>query len=419
MSNYLAVSTVTASLQRVLQSAVQEDIEGARVTTVRPNDIGSGTPESGVNLFLYQVIANSALQNMDVTPLRSRGNPTKRQVALELYYMLSFYGNDGDLEPHRLLGSVVRTLNDQPIISTEIIRATCRDSTLPFLQVSNLADQIQQINIVPLNLNLEDLSKAWSVFFQAPYLLSLAYKILVVLLEGEETPPRSLPIRDRRMNGLEPFFNHPKVERIGTLGGGDEAIVADSTLVIIGENLKGEEATLVRLFGVDLAPTEISSTRLVLPLPQVPRDLLRAGVQSLQVVHAVQVGTARYRSKASNAIPWILRPRVLDVQVADLDMDENLRSGVLCLQLNVTLGASQRVTAVMNEWNVESPASYVFDASKRTRDGTSVQVAFTRVKPGNYLVRLMVDGAESQLQVDSDVDSPTYDWYIGPKVAIA
>jgi len=75
MSNHLAFATVTATLQHTLQSAIQTDVDGARATTLRPNEIGNGTPESGVNIFLYQIITNPALHNIDATPLRSRGNP--------------------------------------------------------------------------------------------------------------------------------------------------------------------------------------------------------------------------------------------------------------------------------------------------------------------------------------------------------
>lgn len=420
MSNYLAVATVTASLQRSLQIAVQDDIEGARVTTVSPNEIGNGTPESGVNLFLYQVITNPALQNMDATPFRSRGNPTKRQAALDLYYMLSFYGNNVDLEPQRLLGSVVRTLNDQRIIRQETIRAACRDSTLPFLQESNLADQVQQINIVPLDLNLEDLSKAWSVFFQAPYLLSVAYKVLVVLVEGEEAPARSLPIRDRRMSGLSPFFKQPQVDRVGTLEGLNEPIVMDSTLIVTGKELRGDSNTQVRICGLELTPTEITPTKLVLPLSQVPDRLLRGGIQSLQVIHSVSPGlTSQNRGKESNVVPFVLRPRLLNVRLMSEQMDEEDRSGELQLQTNLTIGQQQRVSMALNGWNSETTTSYLFDAPKRSEDSNSVMIPFKGVESGEYLVRLMIDGAESQLQIDSDAESPTYDWYIGPRIIIS
>lgn len=424
MSNYLAVATVTATLQRALQAAVQMDVEGARITTVRPSDIGSGTPESGVNLFLYQVITNPALNNMDATPLRSRGTPTKRQAALDLYYMFSFYGSEVELEPQRLLGSVMRTLNDQRVIDQDLIRAACRDSTLPFLQASTLAEQVQQINIVPLDLNLEDLSKAWSVFFQTPYLLSIAYKVLVVLVAGEESPTRGLPIRDRRTNGLSPFFQQPQVEGIRAQGGVAEAIVADSTLVITGKQLKGDGATLVRLCGVEVTPTEISATQIQLSLAQVPSSALRAGVQSLQVIHPPQSGEPSRRGKESNAAPFVLRPHLAQVRLMAGQVDEEeARSGQLQLQTNLTIGSHQRVVVVLNEWNAASPAaspaSYLFDAAPREQDSVTIDISFQAVKPGDYLVRLMVDGAESQLQIDNDVNSSTYEWYIGPRIMIA
>jgi Pvc16 N-terminal domain len=425
MSNYLAVATVTATLQRTLQAAVQMDVEGARITTVRPSDIGNGTPESGVNLFLYQVITNPALHNMDTPPLRARGVPTKRQAALDLYYMFSFYGNETDLEPQRLIGSVMRTLNDKRVIDQETIRAACRDATLPFLQASNLAEQVQQISIVPLDLNLEDLSKAWSVFFQTPYLLSVAYKVLVVLVEGEEAPARGLPIRDRRTSGLAPYFNQPHVEQVVAQGGGAKEILADSILVISGKQLKGEWTTRVRLCGVEVTPTEVSDTQILLSLAQVPLTVLRAGIQSLQVLHPPQADapqtrdTLHRRGKDSNAAPFVLRPQLLeDMRLIEEQEDDDLRSGQLQLQTNLPIGAKQRVVLVFNEWNAERLASYLFDAPNREQDRTSITISFQAVKPGDYLVRLMVDGAESPLQVDDDPNSSTYEWFIGPKITI-
>lgn len=420
MSNYLAVATVTATLQRTLQAAVQTDIEGARVTTVRPSDIGNGTPETGVNLFLYQVISNPALNNIDSTPMRSRGMPTKRQAALDLYYMFTFYGNETELEPQRLLGSVMRTLNDKRMITQDMIRAACRDATLPFLQESNLANQVQQMNIIPLDLNLDDLSKAWSVFYQTPYLLSVAYKILVVMVEGEDAPPRALPVRDRRTSGLSPYYNQPQVEQVLSQAGITEPIVATSILVINGKQLKGDWGTSVRLCGVEVIPSEVSPTRIILPLSLVPETALRAGVQSLQVVHPPQISDgSRRRGKESNAAPFVLRPRLVEVTLAGVTSDdEDLRSGELRLQLNLTLGAKQRVVAALNEWGAEAPTSYLFDAAVREQDDLTVTVPFQAVKPAEYLVRLMIDGAETQLQVDDNPDSPTYEWYIGPRVSI-
>ena len=423
MSNHLAIATVTATLQKTLQAAVQTQVEGARITTVSPSEIGRGTPETGVNIFMYQVITNPALHNMDSTIARSRGTPVKRQAALDLYYMLSLYGNNNELIPQRLLGSVVRTLNDKRVITQQMIRAACADTTFSFLANSRLADQVQQINLLPLDLNLEDLSKTWSVFFQTPYVLSVAYKCLVVLVEGDETFDRGLPIRDPRMGGMAPFPAQPKVEKIVPQSGQHEPILVDSTLVITGKHLKGERFTQVRIGGGEVTPTEVTETEIKLPLSMLPQYALRAGVQSLQVIHPnalTEVDRSHGRRGAeSPAAPFILRPRVTAVTISNIEeTDNDTHNAMLQLQVNLTVGRQQTVVVALNEWAVDSPASYMFDIPARSEDHSQVTIPLQDVKPGEYLVRLLIDGAESQLEIDTDRDSPTYDWYIGPKALI-
>src|ERR1051326_8249061 len=112
MSNYLAIATVTATLQRVLQAVIGGDVPGATATTVRPDASGQGLPPVGVNIFLYQVTPNAALRNADLPTRNASGQAGQRPVAaLDLHYLMSFYGADKQLEPQRVLGSVVRTLH--------------------------------------------------------------------------------------------------------------------------------------------------------------------------------------------------------------------------------------------------------------------------------------------------------------------
>ncbi|MEQ8963714.1 MAG: Pvc16 family protein, partial [Coleofasciculus sp. C2-GNP5-27] len=96
MSNSLAIATVTATLQRIVQTSIQDDISGATVTTLRPNEVGTATPQVGVNVFLYQVQINHAWRQEAEVRARSRTNPGAKRshTALDLHYMISFYGND-------------------------------------------------------------------------------------------------------------------------------------------------------------------------------------------------------------------------------------------------------------------------------------------------------------------------------------
>ncbi len=196
MSNYLAVATVTAVLRDILQEAAGAAVPGATATTRRPeavNDGGQNKPV--VNIFLYQVAPNAAWRNTDIEIRhpdpqapddRARDRVEKRpQVPINLSYLFSFYGNELELEPQRLLGSVVSAIHAHPRLPPEAIRGTVgrerslRDSDLEF-QVA----QIEKVKLTPINLSLEELSKLWSVFFQVPYALSVAYEASAVLIDA-------------------------------------------------------------------------------------------------------------------------------------------------------------------------------------------------------------------------------------------
>jgi hypothetical protein len=415
VANHLALATITATLQRMLQAAVQNDVEGARVTTVRPSDIGGATPETGANLFMYHVISNPALHNVDATQSRSRGNPIRRQAALDLHYMISFYGNESELAPQRMLGSVVRALNDRSIITPEMLRATCLDTRFPFLRHSTLAEQVQQISLVPLDFNLDDLSKAWSVFFQVPYILSIAYKILVVTVDGEETSTRSLPVRNRP-NGIMPMWTSPQIDRIVAHSGLYQPITADSVLEIRGKRLKGLNLTQVRIFGQTVTPTQVKDEEIILPLSMIPMEDRRAGMQSLQVLHPIEIGK---RGAESNAMPFVLRPQVLRSTITETEeVDDDLFNATLQVETDLSIGLEQRVVVCLNEWSVETPGTYIFEARKRSTISQTVEILLEQMKPGEYLVRLLIDGSESQLVIDDNPQSPTYEWFIGPRVRI-
>ena len=247
----------------------------------------------------------------------------------------------------------------------------------------------------------------------------------MVLIEGKESKDRGFPIRDRRFGGVATFPAQPYIEKIEPQTGSLQPILADSTLLIKGKQLKDEHYTQVRIGGVNITPTDISETQIKLPLATLPEHALRAGAQGLQVIHPTTLGYAQdpQRSpigKESNVQSFVLRPRVISVSVSAIEeTDDERRNANVTVETNVMLGALQRIVLVLNEFSVTSPTAYMFDIPKRAADARHVTIPVREVEPGEYLVRLMVEGAESQLEVDTNQASPTYDWYIGPKVDIA
>lgn len=216
MSNSLAIATVTAALAAQVQKAIQQAVGGAEVVIGRPQNTLPGNTQHWVNLCLYQVMPNAALRNTDLPTRNPAGKITQRpQVALDLHYLLAFYGDDKDLEPQRMLGAVARDLNANPVLLRQDIRDAV--ASRPVLTGSNLDEAMEQVRITLLPLNLEELSKLWSVFFQTPYALSIAYRASVVLIDTDDAISPAPPVLQRGQNdqGVETLLGAlPKLEKI-------------------------------------------------------------------------------------------------------------------------------------------------------------------------------------------------------------
>ncbi|PTR05761.1 uncharacterized protein DUF4255 [Nitrosospira sp. Nsp5] len=266
MSNSLAIATVTAALRQITHHAVSSAVSGAEALIERPlSSISDDDPR--VRLFLYQVTPNAALRNDDLPTRAASGSLMKRPTAaLDLHYLLAFYGNESDLEPQRMLGAVIRDLHAQPVLLRQVIvNAITSDGSL--LTGSNLAEAFEQIKFTPLSLSLEELSKLWSVFFQAPYALSVAYQGTVVLIDSEENAPLAAPVlrrgeADRGVNlALGPF---PALESFHIGAPEDEgwrprqpsypSAQLGTVLTLIGRNLGGETVS-VRFHHIKLGVT--------------------------------------------------------------------------------------------------------------------------------------------------------------------
>jgi hypothetical protein len=387
MSDELAIANVTSALKAVLSDAVG----GADVTHTRPGASGNGG--QSVNVFLYGVTPNASLRNEHVPTRRADGSVVQRpQTALDLHYLLSFYGDESLLEPQQLLGRSVRALQSTPTIG---------------LPDSGSSTSPELVRLTPGALSLEELSKLWSVFFQTPYALSVAYEASVVLIEGTETPTAALPVRRRELR-LVPF-NHPFVEQVVSSVGPEEPIEPDSTLRIRGQQLRGE-VTRVRLGGIDLAPTTVSATEIEVDLTAAPANALRAGVQGLQIIQNLSFDepTDLRPLFESNVAGFVLHPKLGAIAPS---------AGKLTVELDPQIRARQRVVLLLSQVGVSEPPSFVFE-SRNQIDATSITLDVPGVAAGTYLVRVQVDGAETRLDWDQTEGSPTFGDYTGPTVTI-
>ena len=396
MSNYLSIATITATLQRVIQQAIQTDVEGATVTTSRPDNSG-GLPETAVNVYLYHIKRNSALGNSDTPGRQRKGLTLKRnQIGIDLFYVITFYGEESDLEAQRLMGATIRTLEDNSVLSPDIIRATINDPAYEYISNSNLADQTEMIRTEFLSISTDELSKIWSVFFQTPYALSVVYKVTVILLEGDESAQVALPVRNRNLSTISlQITGKPVIQQVTAARGTYKPIFQDTTIAIKGQKL-AHPNTQVRVFDRLITPTSIKDHEIRFNLTSLPRRVLRAGLHSVQVVYNENDSNNNNLAIESNAVAFMLRPTIVAVQIQEIDtFDDEPRNGTLRVTLSFDVAVNQRVILLLNRYDETKNDGYIFASNSREENTNTVDFRFQRVEAGQYLVRVQVEGAES------------------------
>jgi len=411
MSNFLAVATVSATLKRLLHKAVQHDVNGATATTLRPDTPAAQLPNPGVNIFLYQVVPNTSWRNADLPTRNQRGHLVQRPVmALDLHYLMTFYGADSDFEPQRAMGSVVSAMHSRPVLTRSMIQKTLDAARIEdpdhYLLTSDLAGDVERVKFTPLPLNLEDLSKLWSMMSRTPYSLSLAYLGTVVFIEAQQSPRSALPVREPKL--FVHSFRRAVIDEITPEDGGD-AIEMGETILVHGSGLDGP-LSFIRVGVAKLQPVEGSESADTIPVALTDSSL-RAGVQGVQVVYD--------DGSESNIGALILRPIV--------SVSPGTTTRQIPLSFDPPVDRSQRVELFLNEVQPPNPeirAPYAYSFSAPADNGitdplvastTAITFAVTGVQPGNYLVRVRVNGAENVLGM-GPVDGT--EQYNGPVVTI-
>src|SRR4051812_12161812 len=114
MSNPLAIAALTATLRHLLDRGLAAALPGTQVTARPPDKARGEFTGNQVNLFLYHTLPTPAWRTPGLPA--GAGQPP---LALDLYYLLSAYGqDDDDADPasHRLLGRAMRILHDHPVL---------------------------------------------------------------------------------------------------------------------------------------------------------------------------------------------------------------------------------------------------------------------------------------------------------------
>jgi hypothetical protein len=451
MTSALAIASVTAVLRDLLNnglidSDISSVIGNVVVSTLAPDriDITSNDQQSQLNLFLYQVTPNASWRNIDLPARNAAGERISNPpLALNLHYLLTAYGAQ-DLHAEILLGYGMQLFHETPVLPRKAIRTSLQNpaqvgsgSGLPAamraLFTSELAEQVEQIKIVPETLNTEEISRMWSAF-QAHYRPTAAYQASVVLIESKQSIKISLPVAERQVH-VFPFSQAVIDEIRSQVKTGDpilinQPILPGQNLVLMGHQFSGSNV-IVDVGGIEVLPAagDVTDNQIIVAIPAA----LKSGVHGVRVIHQQAMGKPAlpHRMFESNVAAFVLRPVIDEASISfAVGPGDNPIDGTVLFKVNPPVGDNQSVVLILNELapNVSPPvassgASYSFIAPSRTNvspplsppDSTqNFAIPIRGVKAGTYLLRVQVDGAESPLIVNVNTGQ-----YVEPQVEIA
>ncbi|NBA93502.1 DUF4255 domain-containing protein [Pseudomonas sp. R5(2019)] len=434
MSSPLALAAVTATLCDLLNNGlINNDLSHVgsfSVTALPPDRIETGNTEvNRLNLFLYQVTPNPGWRNEGL-PSHSALDPRARlsnpPLALDLHYLLTAYGA-ADWTAEILLGYAMELLHDARVLTRQNIRdALSPDNPINVKLIPadaqgrlaiDLAEQIEQIKIIPHYLSADELSRMWTAM-QARYRPTMAYQVSTVLIQGKRSTRSALPVIHRGKNdhgvdaqpklkapsplsptislfGIEPFEpEKPAIRLAAELG---------DTLVLKGALFEGDAITAEFRNPLLKTPNHlpinpdatVDTVHITLPISPDDEDSWPAGPYTV----SLRIERAGKLTRQTNEWPFSLAPRLLPTPHIAGPLD----NAQLTVEVSPKIWPGQRIDVFLGG----APLKL------ETIDGkTALMVLPLKdVVPIEEAIPVVVrvDGVDSQLIRDRSADPPQFD----------
>lgn len=429
MSTALAIAGVTAVLRDLLNDGlINHNVSGLLGSTVTVSALPpdrvvpvNGTERTQLNLFLHQVTFNTgwrnhALPSRDGSGMQRLSNPP---LALDLHYLLSAYSAE-ELGSEILLGYAMQLLHEVPVldrraITTALTPSPSVDTTLPpalrALAECGLADQLEQIKLVPDPLSSEEMSKLWTAV-QSHYRPSAAYVATVVLIESSKPTRSTLPVlsrgpvdpvtkRDRGVavqpDLLPPF---PTIQTVAATNGQPAATVG-AIVELTGHHLDGTNRAVLlsnSRFDIEQALPAAgggSSIATSFTVPAVPAGLYQLAIR------VIRPGESDPR--ISNAVALVIGPEITTAMPMAVVRDGS-GAATLVLSVQPQIQPGQTVSVLLGTREV--PVAPITVAT-----GT-LTVAVADAQTGEFLLRIRVDGIDSPIIDRSAVPPAFYNYRV-------
>lgn len=399
MSNAQAIAAATATLRNLLLKQVPQldaDLSDLDVTTQPPDLARKGITTAQLNLFLYQTVINAGWRSQDMPGQVRPGETGVPPLPLNLHYLVTAYGrgnNDADTISHRVIGGAMSVLHDHPLLG--------RDEIVAALLNNDLGGQFERLRITPLPLGVEEISKLWMVF-QAPYRISAAYEVTVVLIDSRLPVKAALPVLKRGKDDqgvaavaglLPPVLDEIRLPRSqSAVRLGEDITIAGSFLTSVGATVRFSSSRLPS--PIELAPQPGSvASEISAHIANHPED---TDAVSRWASGFYTVGLVQQRAGlppiTSNELAFALAPRITVALDSVTATDPKHRTVELTVVCEPRIVNGQRILLLFGDRQV-GPTTVTTPAT--TTQPTTITFSVPDVVAGTYVVRLRVDGVDS------------------------
>lgn len=413
MSNELSIAAVTMTVRNLLEPVKHlsdSSVNGTFPSEARPSAevlitnvsldeaFDTNKDKNQVNIFLYHIENNAAWRNREIPGRVKNGETSKPPLGLTLYYIITAYGQDkNEIIGHLLLGKVMSILHDHPVFSKEEIESAFPDS--------HLHEQAERVRITSQPISLDEVAKLWSGF-QTQYKLSVAYQVSVILIESKRSSRTPLPVLTRGVGDIGvsvlPYVlpPYPTLQSI-VFPRLQTGVQPGDELVINGHHLKGDAVSLFfrhPVTGIEISRPaqgipEDGAVKFVMPNAE-PANWPPGLYTARAVIH--QAGKP---DKKSNDISFMLLPVINTKALLPLSPPQPL-GFMAAISFTPEVKPQQKVALLFGDRE--------FMSKDHPVSTNTLNFEMRNVLPGDYYIRLRVDGADSVLIIDT-VTPPVFD----------
>lgn len=194
-----ALNAICNAIVHILRSSMDEQAAELNLSSIeprfevyQPDDFGNGASErhisSGASVFLYRALPNLSHRTPSGN-LRTDGRQQFNKLPLDLYLLITIWGNSPSTQ-NRLLGWVLRTLEDYPLIPAGVLNI---GSDRPIFT------DAEAVELLLSEMDGEELLQLWDMLGNGHvhYQITIPYLVRNLMLDSRRTLSVNEPVQSR------------------------------------------------------------------------------------------------------------------------------------------------------------------------------------------------------------------------------